>query len=282
MTQIIYILGCRGMAGSMIHKYLIMKGHHVIGLSREEFDASSRIWPMKFLSFDSGSILINCIGIIPQKVGNIDKNLDIYTEINSKFPHKLAEYCNAANIQLIHLSTNCVFEEGPSDENKKPNALDIYGQTKGAGEPVGCHVIRTSIIGPEPFGPKVSLLEWFLKQTGDCKGYTNHIWNGITTLELAKYIETLLIVPAIPPRVVHLFSTNSLSKYQLLEYISIVYKKTCKLIPFETSENVNTTLQSVSESLIQKTIEQQIIELKEFNDHQDYAHLEGKDSLNLL
>jgi len=271
MTQIIYILGCRGMAGSMIQKYLIIKGHRVIGLSREEFDATSADWHMKFLSFESDSILINCIGIIPQKVGNIEENLELYREINSKFPHKLAEYCNAAKIQLIHLSTNCVFEEGPSDENKKPNALDIYGQTKGAGEPSGCHVIRTSIIGPEPFGPKVSLLEWFLKQT-DCRGYTNHIWNGITTLELAKYIETLLLIPAIPPRIIHLFSTNSISKYNLLEYISVVYKKQCTLIPFETSENVNTTLQSISEPLIQKTIEQQIDELWKFNDHQDYAH----------
>jgi dTDP-4-dehydrorhamnose reductase len=219
---------------------------------------------MKYLSFEPDSILINCIGIIPQKVGNIEKNLDLYTEINSKFPHKLAEYCNAANIKLIHLSSNCVFEEGPSDENKKPNALDLYGRTKASGEPVACHVIRTSIIGPEPFGPKVSLLEWFLKQTGDSRGYTNHIWNGITTLELAKYIETLLLIPAIPPRIVHLFSTNSISKYNLLEYISKKYNKQCILIPFETSENVNTTLQSISEPLIQKTIEQQIDELCEF------------------
>lgn len=264
MNQTVYILGCRGMAGSMIQAYLIKKGFHVVGFTREEFDASSADWHMKFLSFESGSILINCIGIIPQKVGNIDKNLDIYTEINSKFPHKLAEYCNAANIQLIHLSTNCVFEEGPSVETKKPNALDIYGQTKGVGEPSSCHVIRTSIIGPEPFGQKVSLLEWFLKQTGDCRGYTNHIWNGITTLELAKYIESLLLVPIIPSKIVHLFSTNSLSKYQLLEYISIVYKKTCVLIPYETPTQVNTTLQSVSESLIQKTIEQQIDELVKF------------------
>ena len=263
MTQIIYILGCRGMAGSMIQKYLIKMGHHVIGLSREEFDATSADWHMKFLSFESDSILINCIGIIPQKVGNIEENLDLYTEINSKFPHKLAEYCNAANIQLIHLSTNCIFEEGPSDENKKPNALDLYGRTKAAGEPIGCHVIRTSIIGPEPFGPKVSLLEWFLKQM-DCRGYTNHIWNGITTLELAKYIETLLLIPAIPPKIVHLFSTNSISKYNLLEYIAKKYKKQCTIIPFETSKNVNTTLQSVSKSLIQKTIEQQIDELYEF------------------
>ena len=109
----------------------------------------------------------------------------------------------------------------------------------------------------------------------------NHIWNGITTLELAKYIESLLELPTIPHKIVHLFSTNSISKYKLLEYISVVYKKTCELKPYETPSQVNTTLQSVSESLIQKTIEQQIIELWEFNDHQDYAHSTGKDLLNL-
>jgi dTDP-4-dehydrorhamnose reductase len=275
MNRNIYVLGSRGMAGSMIQAYLKQQGHQVIGLTREDFDALSDEWPMKFLAFESGSILINCIGIIPQKVGNNTENLLVYEQINSKFPHKLAEYCSAGNIQLIHLSTNCVFEEGPSVETKVPDALDIYGQTKGAGEPKGCHVIRTSIIGPESFGPKVSLLEWFLKQTTDVRGYSNHIWNGITTLELAKYIEDLLKHPQIPKKTVHLFSTNSISKYDLLLLIAQVYRKTISIVDYKTPVSANTTLQSILEPLIQKTIEQQINELWAFTLLQDYAHLEG-------
>lgn len=271
MKQTIYILGCRGMAGSMIQTYLTGRGFHVVSFTREEFDASSS-WPMRFLGLESGSILINCIGIIPQKVGNTQENLAVYEQVNSKFPHQLAEHCHAASIQLIHLSTNCVFEEGPSIETKIPNALDIYGRSKAAGEPSGCHVIRTSIIGPEPFGPKVSLLEWFLKQPGEIRGYSNHIWNGITTLELAKYIEGLLLRPQIPKETVHLFSTNSISKYDLLVYIAKVYEKSCVINAYETPTAANTTLQSISEPLIQKTIEQQITELREFNGLQDYAH----------
>jgi len=47
--------------------------------------------------------------------------------------------------------------------------------------------LRASIIGPEPKA-HVSLLDWFLGQKKDAavNGFTNHQWNGVTTLHFAR------------------------------------------------------------------------------------------------
>jgi dTDP-4-dehydrorhamnose reductase len=44
----------------------------------------------------------------------------------------LVAVCETMNIQLVHLSTDFVFdgEEGPYDESARPNPLSYYGQTK--------------------------------------------------------------------------------------------------------------------------------------------------------
>ena len=121
-----------------------------------------------------------------------------------------------------------------------------------------------SIIGPEPYGPKCSLLEWFLKQNAPVNGYKNHIWNGITTLELAKYIVHIIETNQLEYNIRHLYSSDNITKYDLLLLISKIFNKTLEINMFHTDENVNTTLSSINNPIITKTIEQQLIELKLF------------------
>jgi dTDP-4-dehydrorhamnose reductase len=79
----------------------------------------------------------------------------------------------------------------PHDETATPDAQDLYGASKAAGEPLQACVLRTSIIGPE-WGRADSLLCWFLNHQGPVQGYTHHLWNGVTTLELARVISLML------------------------------------------------------------------------------------------
>ena len=183
-------------------------------------------------------IVLNCIGVIKQLKEAKDPILSI--EINSLFPHKLANYIANAKTRLIHISTDCVFSglKGNYKEFDNSDAKDLYGRTKHLGELINydnCITLRTSIIGPELKG-KVSLLEWFLSQKNPIKGFTNAIYSGFTTLELINIIESYIIKKPSKNGLYHL-SSNPISKYELLKIIAKTYNVKTEIEPDEEFKN---------------------------------------------
>ena len=141
-------------------------------------------------------LILNCIGLIKQVKEFQNELLSI--EINSLFPHKLANHIKGSKIRLIHISTDCVFsgDKGNYLEKDNSDAKDLYGKTKYLGELVNysnCITIRTSIIGPE-LKTKKSLLEWFLSQKDTVNGYVNAIYTGFPTNELINIIENYIFL----------------------------------------------------------------------------------------
>ena len=113
------------------------------------------------------------------------------------------------------------------------------------GEPTTCLTLRTSIIGRELEG-FTGLLEWFLGQRGKTiRGFTNHIWNGLTTREFAKACNTIMSRPHAFPKngVFHIFSTP-ISKYEMLLKFRERYGIDCEIKP-DRGEMVNRTLTTV-------------------------------------
>lgn len=49
--------------------------------------------------------------------------------------------------------------------------------------------LRNSIVGPDINAEGIGLLNWFMQQSGEIKGYTKALWTGQTTLQLAKTME---------------------------------------------------------------------------------------------
>ncbi|MNJ40862.1 hypothetical protein D3C77_357650 [compost metagenome] len=74
--------------------------------------------------------------------------------------------------------------------------------------------IRTSIIGPELKSDGIGLMHWFMNTTGEVSGYRNVLWNGVTTLELAKVINELLNSSL--SGLIHLCQAEPISKHDLL------------------------------------------------------------------
>ena len=138
--------------------------------------------------------ILNCVGIIKQRKGSLSAVPCI--TLNALLPHKLAEFADAYGGRLIHFSTDCVFDgkRGMYSEEDEPNASDLYGKTKAMGE-VQCEnalTLRSSIIGRELTG-HASLLDWFLAQKGkSAKGFTNAIYSGVTTNQMANIIQMII------------------------------------------------------------------------------------------
>lgn len=176
-------------------------------------------------------IIINCVGIIKQLHESNDPTLAL--SINSLFPQKLAKLQERLGYRLILLSTDCVFngEKGDYTEQDIPNATDLYGMSKLLGEVHGQEsvlTIRTSIIGRELCGNS-SLIEWFLSQK-QLDGYTNMIFSGLPTFTLSKLIRDTIIPNESLQGLFHI-SSNSISKYELLQKINMHYNLNKEISP---------------------------------------------------
>jgi len=144
-------------------------------------------------------VVLNAAGIVKHIMGAQDPADTV--AVNSLYPTLLGRLCLARGIRLIHYSTDCVFsgsassDRGPDGyrESDLPDARDLYGMSKGLGEPPPpCLVIRTSMIGRELRGNH-GLVEWFLSQgDGPVRGFTRALFTGLTTLELARVTSMIL------------------------------------------------------------------------------------------
>ena len=201
-------------------------------------------------------IIINCAGIIPQKYKKDDYKTFIL--VNTLFPYKLNDFAIKYNLKLIHITTDCVYDgtKGNYIENDLHTAKDIYGISKSLGEPAEATIIRTSIIGEELTGKK-SLIEWVKSQkNGIINGYTNHYWNGVTCLTLAKFIKNMIINNNFWKGIKHVYSENKITKYDLCCYINDIYDLNINIEKYEDSISKNMTL--TGEIKIKETIYEQI------------------------
>ena len=138
--------------------------------------------------------VVNAVGIVKQRESA--KAAIPSLEINALLPHRLAVMCRAVGARLLHMSTDCVFSgrRGGYTEEDVSDAEDLYGRTKFLGEVAepGCITLRTSIIGLE-LSRKGGLIEWFLAQEGEIRGFTRAIYTGLTTAEMSRVIERVLV-----------------------------------------------------------------------------------------
>ena len=161
-------------------------------------------------------VIVNAAGVVKQRKDgqNVMPNL----EINALLPHRLADICHAIGARLIHISTDCVFsgERGNYSEDDLACPIDTYGHAKLLGEVTGVGVItlRTSIVGLE-LNRKGGLVEWFLSQNDVIEGYQHAIFSGLTTMELARIIRSLLEKYPSASGLYHL-GGDAISKFEFL------------------------------------------------------------------
>lgn len=236
----VLVIGSNGMAGHVITKYLRQQGHTVNTVART--DASYCLDIENNLEVQSLSrvlhnfdYVINCIGLLVKD--SIDRP-DRAAYINGWFPHYLEQSLKNARTKLVHLSTDCVFDgsKGNYKEDAIHTEMNAYGKSKSMGEVNNDKDVtfRMSIIGPEIKSNGTGLFNWILKNPDkEINGWNNALWNGITTLELAKCIDKYMSNPIITG-VYHLVNNNNkINKYKLLTKINKIF--VLKKIVNETS-----------------------------------------------
>ena len=218
------ILGSNGMAGNTIAVYLKETGHEVLGYARERSlyfdsvigDAYNTVQLKEVIDSGNFDSIINCVGLLNQFAEN---NKPGAVFLNSYLPHYLAGITEGTSIQVVHMSTDCVFsgEKGNYLESDFPDGKTFYDRTKALGELNDDKniTLRNSIVGPDIKASGIGLLSWFMKQRGTINGFTKAMWTGQTTVQLAKTMEYVAkermggLYNAVPH--------NSISKYELLK-----------------------------------------------------------------
>ena len=222
------ILGRTGMLGSMVSK--TWQGDFV-ATSREDFNAETD-------SIPDADWIINCIGVIKPYCNDVQRAI----RVNSLFPYRLPK-------NTIQIATDCVFsgKRGDYDETSLHDATDVYGKTKSLGEAPHIKNLRCSIIGPE-VNNHISLLDWFLAQK-TAKGFTNHLWNGITTYHYSLIVQAAIILDIELPIVQHIVPADVVTKAELLKLIAKAYKRNIPVEEVEADEAIDRTLSTINPEL---------------------------------
>jgi dTDP-4-dehydrorhamnose reductase len=217
------ILGCNGMAGHTISLYMQERGHDVFGFDRTESkyvksvagDARDTSFLRELVLDGHYDSVINCIGILNQFA---EENKELAVFLNSYLPHLLADITKGTSTQIIHMSTDCVFsgKRGGYVENDLRDGETFYDRSKALGELNDNKniTLRNSIIGPDVNSKGIGLMNWFLQQKGEIRGFSKAMWTGQTTLQLAKTMEKAALERA--HGLYNAVPDHSISKYELL------------------------------------------------------------------
>jgi dTDP-4-dehydrorhamnose reductase len=192
---------------------------------------------------------VNCIGVIKPYIRDDNRaETERAILVNGLFPHRLATAAEQSSCRVLQIATDCVYSgaTGRYVEESPHDALDVYGKTKSLGEVRGpwIHHLRCSIIGPELKG-HVSLLDWFRAQArgASLNGFTNHDWNGITTLHYGKICHGIIKQKIVPGQVLHIVPTGSITKAALLGVFAKEYDRgDITIRPVEAPKVINRTL----------------------------------------
>ena len=256
------------MLGRYVLTYFSRKGYSIIEppntfrITQESLERLSDI----VSNLDSNTVVINCIGSIPQR--HQGKSENEYILVNCIFPHRLWEICKSKGAKCIQPTTDCVFSgtKGKYTEIDIHDEQNIYGRSKSLGEPAGATIIRTSIIGCEKQNKK-SFIEFVLNSSGKTiQGWDTHYWNGITCLQWCKVVEQIIVKHMFWEGVRHVVSPRSVSKYELCVMVRDSFGITAEIEKISHFPCVDKTLSTIFPHISEDIpdLRQQLKELSEF------------------
>jgi dTDP-4-dehydrorhamnose reductase len=249
MSKKVLVLGANGMLGHVIATYLRENGYKVDTISNSKklddrtllLDLTDKAAFEKYLAENKYDVIVNAVGLL---IKMSDERKDLAAYLNAYMPHQLEQIFKDTGTKIIHCSTDCVFSgrHGPYKENDFLDGELFYDKSKALGEIINDKdlTFRQSIIGPDMNENGIGLFDWFMAQSGQIDGYTKAIWNGVTTIELAKGVKD-----AIEQNLTGLYQlvpTENITKYELLKLFNEIFERGINIIPEEKSMDTNKTL----------------------------------------
>ncbi len=131
----VLVTGANGQLGQELAKLLPERGYEVRALSRRELDIADPASVDRAVEDHSPELLINAAAYT--NVDGSETETGTAYAVNALGPRNLAQACERRGCELLHVSTNYVFDgesDRPYEPFDLPNPISAYGRTKLAGE----------------------------------------------------------------------------------------------------------------------------------------------------
>ena len=258
----VLLLGSTSMIGHQMYSHFKNSNIDVIGTTRQTSYGQEENIHFDVLSDDINDLLdhlpqtktiVNNIGVIKSNIvtNNSDSEINAI-KINSIFPHQLVMAAGERGMRVIQIATDCVYsgQTGHYNETNPHDAWDVYGKTKSLGEAISENltILRCSVIGREQ-NRASNLIEWVLSNPLEAtlSGYTNHLWNGITTLAFSKICAALISQDSGVAGVQHVIPRGEVTKLELVSAIASTFGRSdLSFEPVETPVPVDRTLSTIT------------------------------------
>lgn len=194
----IILFGRNGQLGRELQSVLAPFGE-VIASSRNELDLKDSSALESFIRLHKPNIMINASAYTA--VDSAEQESELAYQINDTAPRIMAQLAHELNSAFIHVSTDYVFDGAlgrPYTESDTPNPLNVYGESKLAGEESiqkagGAYLIlRTSWVYSMNGNNFVTKLLQWARKTPDLKVVDDQIGNPTSARALAEIISQLL------------------------------------------------------------------------------------------
>jgi len=147
----VLVTGAGGQLGRELAELLPEEGHDVVAPARGELDVSDPASVERAVADHAPQLVVNAAAYTD--VDGCETETETAYRVNALGPRNLAQSCERAGCELLHVGTNYVFDgrrEEPYAPYDLPNPESVYARTKLAGEEYVRHlstrwyVVRTA------------------------------------------------------------------------------------------------------------------------------------------
>ena len=220
----------------------VFVGRGELDLSREESIAS-------YFDHNNFDVIVNCAAYTA--VDKAEEEEKLADQVNHIAVKQLAEIAKAQQAKLIHISTDYVFDgksDNPYKETDATNPINVYGQTKLAGEQAvqeamstNAIIIRTSWVYSEFGNNFVDTMLILGKERVKLSVVSDQIGSPTYATDLANVILEIIQNKEFKrvnqtTQIYHYSNEGEISWYEFAKEIFKITKIECKINPIKTSQ----------------------------------------------
>ena len=131
----ILVTGSTGQLGSDVVKELLKRGYSTLSPNRSEFNLCSEDNIRNYILNSNCEAIVHCAAYT--QVDKAEDEKDLCIKINATATKHIVKCAKILDIPMIYISTDYVFDgtkDGEYTENDETNPINIYGESKLAGE----------------------------------------------------------------------------------------------------------------------------------------------------
>jgi len=234
--------GKTGLLGQDLVLALNQAGWEVIAPARDELDIFSTSLLTDFIKKQQVDCIFNTIAYT--QVEQAEEDVEQAKKLNQVFPALLGRVSASLNLYLIHYSTDFVFDgqkKIPYEPEDSTNPLNVYGQTKLAGEnalltieDLSCLIIRTAWLFGKGKPNFVSKILALAKERESLNVVHDQVGSPTYTWDLARY--SLALVEKQARGVFHVVNAGQASWCELAQEAVRCLGLSCKIVPISSQE----------------------------------------------